>query len=77
MPTSLCRFRDRINTRRHLARGTDAACGGRHGRVLSIGLGSAFAGTSPVGLSAPLRRLKSGFTGGVNRQSGAGKIGCR
>ena len=45
--------------------------------VLSLGLGSVFAGTSPVGLSAPLRRIKSGFTGGVNRQSGAGKIGCR
>jgi len=45
--------------------------------VLSVGLGSVFAGTSPVGLSAPLRRLKSGFTGGVNRQSGTGKIGCR
>src|SRR6267378_3138890 len=45
--------------------------------VLSLGLGSVFASTSPVGLSAPLRRLKSGFTGGVNRQSGAGKIGCR
>ena len=43
--------------------------------VLSIGLGSAFAGTSPVGLSAPLRRLKSGFTGGAGRQSA--KIGCR
>ena len=45
--------------------------------VLSLGLGSVFVGTSPVGLSAPLRRLKSGFTGGVNRQSGSGKIGCR
>ena len=45
--------------------------------VVSIGLGSVFAGTSPVGLTAPLRRLKSGFTGGVSRQSGAGKIGCR
>jgi hypothetical protein len=45
--------------------------------VLSIGLGSAFAGTSPVGLSAPLHRLKSGFTGGVNRSGGSGKIGCR
>jgi hypothetical protein len=44
--------------------------------VLSIGLGSVFAGTSPVGLSAPLRRLKSGFTGGVSRRSGGGKIGC-
>lgn len=45
--------------------------------VLSLGLGSVFASTSPVGLNAPLRRLKSGFTGGVNRQSGSGKIGCR
>jgi len=45
--------------------------------VISIGFGSVFAGTSPVGLSAPLHRLKSSFTGGVNRQSGSGKIGCR
>jgi hypothetical protein len=44
--------------------------------VISLGLGSAFAGTSPVGLSAPLRRLKSSFTGGVSRQGGSGKIGC-
>jgi len=44
--------------------------------VISLGLGSVFVGTSPVGLSAPLRRLKSGFTGGVNRQNGSGKIGC-
>ena len=43
--------------------------------VLSLGLGSVFAGTSPVGPSAPLRRLKSGFTGGAGRQSA--KIGCR
>jgi len=42
--------------------------------VVSLGLGSVFAGTSPVGLSAPLKRLRSGFTGGVNR--GSGKIGC-
>ena len=45
--------------------------------VLSLGLGSVFAGTSPVGLSAPLHQLKSGFTGGVNRSGGSGKIGCR
>ena len=44
--------------------------------VISLGLGSVFAGTSPVGLSGPLRRLKSGFTGGVNRSGGSGKIGC-
>jgi len=42
--------------------------------VLSLGVGSVFAGTSPVGLNAPLKRLRSGFTGGVNR--GNGKIGC-
>lgn len=40
--------------------------------VLSIGLGSVFAGTSPVGLSAPLKRLRSGFTGGVR----GNKTGC-
>ncbi len=45
--------------------------------VLTIGLGRVFAGTSPVALNAPLKRLRSDFTGGVNRQSGSGKIGCR
>ena len=33
--------------------------------VISVGLGTAFASTSPVALSAPLKRLRSGFTGGV------------
>ena len=41
--------------------------------VLSVGIGNVFAGTSPVGLSAPLKRLRSGFTGGVR---GSSKIGC-
>ena len=45
--------------------------------VVSLGIGTAFAGTSPVSLNAPLKRLRSNFTGGVNRQSGSGKIGCR
>ena len=45
--------------------------------VFSLGIGTAFAGTSPVALNAPLKRLRSDFTGGVNRQSGSGKIGCR
>jgi len=45
--------------------------------ALSIGIGSAFAGTSPVSLSSPLRRLKTTFAGGVNRGSGGGKIGGR
>jgi len=44
---------------------------------LSLGLGTAFAGTSPVGLTSPLRRLKTTFAGGVSRGSGSGKIGCR
>src|SRR5579859_1078175 len=45
--------------------------------VVSLGFGNAFAGTSPVGLNAPLRHLKSTFTGGVSRSGGSGKIGCR
>src|SRR5437899_284014 len=45
--------------------------------VVSLGIGTAFGSTSPVAPSAPLRRLKSSFTGGVNRQGGSGKIGCR
>ncbi len=44
---------------------------------VSLGLGTAFAGTSPVGLTSPLRRLKTTFGGGVSRGSGSGKIGCR
>src|SRR3989442_9713184 len=45
--------------------------------VVSLGIGTAFGSTSPVSPSASLRRLKSSFTGGVNRQGGSGKIGCR
>ena len=45
--------------------------------VLSVGFGNAFAGTSPLGLNAPLRHLKSTFTGGVGRSGGSGKIGCQ
>ncbi len=45
--------------------------------VVSLGIGTVYAGTSPVALSAPLKRLRSDFTGGVSRQSGSGKIGCR
>ena len=45
--------------------------------VISLGIGTVYAGTSPVALSAPLKRLRSDFTGGVSRQSGSGKIGCR
>jgi outer membrane putative beta-barrel porin/alpha-amylase len=45
--------------------------------ALSLGLGTVFAGTSPVSLSAPLRRLGSAFVGGVSRGGGAGKVGCK
>src|SRR6267143_3987350 len=45
--------------------------------ALSIGIGRVFAGTSPVSLSSPSRRLKSTFVGGVSRGNGGGKIGCR
>ena len=44
--------------------------------VVSIGLGTAFVGTSPVSPSSPLRRLKDSFTGGVNRGHGTGKTGA-
>jgi hypothetical protein len=43
--------------------------------VVSLGLGTAFIGTSPVSPSSPLRRLKDSFTGSVNRGHGAGKTG--
>lgn len=45
--------------------------------ALSVGIGRVFAGTSPVSLASPARRLKSSFSGGVSRGGGAGKIGCR
>ncbi|HXM38590.1 MAG TPA: transporter [Gemmatimonadales bacterium] len=45
--------------------------------ALSVGIGRVFAGTSPVNLSSPSRRLKSTFVGGVSRGKGGGKIGCR
>jgi len=45
--------------------------------ALSVGIGRVFAGTSPVSLSSPSRRLKSTFVGGVSRGKGGGKIGCR
>ena len=45
--------------------------------ALSVGIGKVFAGTSPVSLASPSRRLKSTFVGGVSRGKGGGKIGCR
>jgi hypothetical protein len=44
--------------------------------ALSVGLGTVFGGTSPVGLASPSKRLKSTFVGGVSRGKGGGKIGC-
>ena len=40
--------------------------------VLSVGVGTAFAGTSPVTPTTPLRRIKTTFSTGTT-----GKIGCR
>jgi hypothetical protein len=45
--------------------------------ALSVGLGTAFAGTSPLSLSSPLGRQKTAFVGGVNPGRGVGKVGCR
>jgi hypothetical protein len=38
--------------------------------VLSVGLGTAFVGTSPVSPTSSLRRLRTGFVGGVGRAGG-------
>ena len=43
--------------------------------ALSLGIGTAFSGISPVGPNAPFRRLKKTFVGSVSRGSGHGKIG--
>jgi len=43
--------------------------------VLSVGIGTAFAGVSPVAPTSSLRRLKDSFGGGVSRGGGAGKVG--
>ncbi len=40
--------------------------------VLSVGLGTAFAGASPVTPTTPLRRIRTTFSTGIT-----GKIGCR
>ena len=40
--------------------------------VLSVGLGTAFAGASPVTPTTPLRRIRSTFSTGITS-----KIGCR
>ena len=43
--------------------------------VLSLGLGTAFVGASPVNPTSPLRRLRTGFVGGVKRTRSAAKAG--
>jgi hypothetical protein len=43
--------------------------------ALSIGIGTAFAGTNPVSPNSPLRILKKAFHGGAGRGSGRGRIG--
>ncbi len=44
--------------------------------VLSVGIGTAFSGISPVAPTSSLRRLKNSFGGGVSRGGGSGKVGC-
>jgi hypothetical protein len=44
--------------------------------ILSIGIGTAFSGISPVAPTSSLRRLKDSFGGGVSRGGGSGKVGC-
>ena len=43
--------------------------------ALTIGFGTAFAGTDPVGLNSPLHLLKKSLNGSVNRGSGRGGVG--
>jgi hypothetical protein len=43
--------------------------------VLAIGLGTVFAGASPVNPTSPLRRLRTGFVGGVKRTRTATRTG--
>jgi hypothetical protein len=43
--------------------------------ALSLGIGTTFSGTSPVGANSPFRRLRRTFVGSVGRGSGHGKIG--
>jgi len=43
--------------------------------ALSLGFGTAFAGTNPVNPDTPARLLKHVFSGGVGRGSGTGHIG--
>jgi hypothetical protein len=46
--------------------------------VVSLGIGTAFSGVSPVAPTSSLRRLRDSFSGGVSRGGGMGKIGaCR
>ena len=43
--------------------------------VLSVGFGTAFVGASPVNPTSTLRRLRSGFVGGVRRTRSTNKAG--
>lgn len=43
--------------------------------ALSLGIGTAYSGISPVGPNSSFRRLRGTFVGGVGRGNGHGKIG--
>lgn len=43
--------------------------------ALTIGIGTAFAGTDPVGLNSPLHLLKKSLSGSIGRGTGRGSVG--
>ena len=43
--------------------------------VLSVGLGTAFAGLNPIGANSPVGRLATALGHGVNRGRGRGHVG--
>jgi len=43
--------------------------------VLSVGLGTAFAGLNPIGANSPIGRLATALGHGVNRGRGRGHVG--
>lgn len=66
----------------HIAGPIALAVSGSHGLTsgsprwaLSIGIGTAFAGTDPVGLNSSLHQLKKALNGSVSRGNGKGNVG--
>lgn len=55
--------------------GSHSLTGGTPRWALTVGIGTAFAGTDPVGLNSSLHMLKKSLNGSVNRGSGHGGVG--